>query len=125
MQIIRLDEKGQQIKPWLATESIVITKKETNVKVVERNKTVGFFERLFLRKHYSKIIDSWVESDKGTYRIGVTEEYDGLFSGKVRRNTYHMSCFPGGDDYAWYTKDLNEAKDKCIEVLWRATNELV
>lgn len=120
MNIIRLDDTGKQIKPWLQTATPVQNKTEyVGVKVVQNDQYMGFFGRLFLRKHYSKIIDAWVEDSKGTYRIGVTEEYDGLFSGKVQRDTYYMICFPGGDDYAWYTSDFSEARDKCLEVLWR------
>lgn len=120
MNIIRLDETGKQIKPWLQLARPVQNKgKHVSVRVVKNERQMNFFERLFLRKHYSKIIDAWVEDDKGTYRIGVTEEYEGLFSGKTTRNTYYMNCFPGGDDYAWYTSDFTEACEKCLEVMWR------
>ena len=117
MHIIKLDDKGNQVKPWLNSEKAVSS--NSSVRVIKSNRNNNFLSRLFTRKYYSKIVDAWVEDSDGVYRIGVTEEYDGLFSGKTRKNTYYMYCFPGGDDYAWYTSDFNEAYDKCLQVLWR------
>lgn len=121
MRVTKLDDKG--VKPWLSTTTpLTLSDRDFRVRVENDTSRMGFFDRLFTREHHSKVIDAWVEKSDNTYRVKTTVEYDGLFFGKVSKSTYWMSCFPGGDEYPWYTKDLNEAKDKCLEILWLSCN---